>query len=49
VRDVRGANEAGMKSVLIMTRYGSKDTTIAKPDYTINSMDELFKVLEELK
>jgi putative hydrolase of the HAD superfamily len=48
-RDVKGANDAGMKSVLIMTRYGSKDTTVAKPDYTISRMDELFKVLEELK
>jgi putative hydrolase of the HAD superfamily len=49
VRDVRGANEAGMKSVLIMTRYGSKDTTMARPHYTISRMDELLKVLEELK
>jgi putative hydrolase of the HAD superfamily len=49
VRDVRGANEAGMKSVLIMTRYGSKDVSVAKPDYTIGRMEELFKVLEELK
>jgi putative hydrolase of the HAD superfamily len=49
VRDVRGANDAGMTSVLIMTRYGSKDTALARPHYTISRMDELFKVLEELK
>jgi putative hydrolase of the HAD superfamily len=49
LRDVRGANEAGLKSVLIMTRYGSKDTSVARPHYTISRMDELFKVLEDLK
>jgi putative hydrolase of the HAD superfamily len=49
VRDVKGANAAGMKSVLIMTRYGSKDISVARPHYTINRMDELFKVLGELK
>jgi len=48
-RDVRGANDAGLKSVLIMTRYGSKDTSVARPHYTISRMDELFPVLEELK
>lgn len=48
-RDVKGANDAGMKSVLIMTRYGSKDVSVAKPDYTISRMDELLDVLEELE
>lgn len=48
-RDVKGANDAGLKSVLIMTRYGSKDTSSARPDYTITRMDELLKVLEELE
>ncbi len=42
-RDVKGANDAGMKSVLIMTRYGSKDVSVAKPHYTISRMDELFR------
>lgn len=47
-RDVKGARDAGLKSALIMTPYGSKDTTIARPDYTIERMDELFKIIEEL-
>ena len=48
-RDIKGARDAGMKSVLVMTRYGNKDTSVAKPDYIVNNVDEVFKVLEALK
>ena len=48
-RDVKGAKDSGMKSVLLMTEYGNKDVTIAKPDFVINRVDELFRILEELK
>ena len=48
-RDVKGANDAGMKSVLVMTRYGNKDTSAARPDYVVNSVDALIQVLEGIK
>jgi putative hydrolase of the HAD superfamily len=48
-RDVKGSNDAGMKSVLIMTRYGNKDVSVAKPHYTISRMDELFDAPKELE
>lgn len=48
-RDVKGARDAGMVSVLVMTRYGNKDTSVSKPDYIVANVDELTKVLEELK
>ena len=47
-RDVKGANDAGMRSVLILTRYGCKDTAMAQPHYTIERIDQLYPVLEEL-
>jgi putative hydrolase of the HAD superfamily len=49
LRDIKGANDSGMKSILVMTQYGNKDTSLAKPDYVINRIDELYKILEELK
>ena len=48
-RDIKGANDAGMKSVLVMTEYGNKDTAVAKPDYVIHNFGELFGILEGLK
>ncbi|CAJ35547.1 HAD family hydrolase [Methanocella arvoryzae] len=49
LRDIKGANDAGMKSVLVMTEYGNKDTAVAKPDYIIHDVGELFGILEGLK
>ena len=49
LRDIKGANDAGMKSVLVMTPYGNKDLAIAKPDYVIDNIDELYRILDELK
>jgi putative hydrolase of the HAD superfamily len=47
-RDIKGANDAGMKSVLVMTRYGNKDTASARPDFVVESVDGLLTVLEGL-
>ena len=49
LRDIKGANDAGMKSVLVMTEYGNKDTSIAKPDFIIHDIGELSSILERLK
>lgn len=48
-RDVKGAKDAGMKSVLIMTKHGKKDTSVAAPDYTIEHIDQIFDVLKDLE
>jgi putative hydrolase of the HAD superfamily len=48
-RDVKGAKDAGMASVLIMTRYGKKDRDVAAPEYTIERIDQINAVLEELE
>ncbi len=47
-RDIKGAKDAGMASVLVMTKYGKKDKEVAAPDYTIERIDEINRVLEEL-
>jgi putative hydrolase of the HAD superfamily len=48
-RDVKGAMDTGMISVLIMTKHGKKDTTIASPDFTIEHIDQISGVLKELE
>ena len=48
-RDVKGAKDAGMASVLIMTKHGKKDTDIAAPDFTIEHIGEIDRVLKELE
>lgn len=47
-RDVKGANDTGMKSVLIMTQYGNKDTSVNRPHYTIESLEHVYTVLDDL-
>jgi putative hydrolase of the HAD superfamily len=47
-RDVKGAKDAGMVGVLIMTEHGKKDKSIAAPDFTIEHIDEIERVLKEL-
>ncbi|MCD1294113.1 HAD family hydrolase [Methanocella sp. CWC-04] len=47
-RDIKGAKNAGMKTILIMTRHGDKDITIDKPDYIIDRIDEIYDVLNDL-
>lgn len=49
LRDIKGANDSGMKSILLMTEYGNKDHAVARPDYVINRIDELYRILEELR
>ncbi|HTX44256.1 MAG TPA: HAD family hydrolase [Methanocella sp.] len=48
-RDIRGAKEAGMVSILIMTKYGKKDKDVAAPDYTIERIEDINRVLKELE
>jgi putative hydrolase of the HAD superfamily len=48
-RDIKGAKDAGMASVLIMTKHGNKDRDVAAPDYTIERIDEMDGVLRELE
>jgi putative hydrolase of the HAD superfamily len=47
-RDIKGAKEAGMAGVLIMTQHGKKDPGVAAPDFTIERIDEIRGVLKEL-
>jgi putative hydrolase of the HAD superfamily len=47
-RDIKGAKDAGMTGVLIMTKYGKKDRDVATPDYTIERIDQINAVLKEL-
>lgn len=47
-RDVKGAKEAGMKAVLIMTKHGQKEGG-ASPDYTIDRIDQLEDILKGLE
>lgn len=46
-RDVKGAKDAGMKAVLIMTRYGQKSGG-AIPDFTIDKIEQIDDVLKGL-
>lgn len=48
-RDIKGARDAGMASVLIMTKHGSKDVGVATPDFVIEHIDEITGVLKELE
>ena len=48
-RDIKGAKDTGMASVLIMTKHGKKDRGIAAPDYTIERIEDIDRVLEELE
>ena len=48
-RDIKGAKDAGMTGILIMTKYGKKDPEVAAPDFTIGHIDEIKDVLKELK
>jgi putative hydrolase of the HAD superfamily len=48
-RDIKGAKDAGMVSILIMTRYGKKDRDVASPEYTIDRIEEINAVLKELE
>jgi putative hydrolase of the HAD superfamily len=47
-RDIKGARDAGMKTVLIMTKHGNKDGAVAEPDYVIEHIDEINGVLGDL-
>ena len=44
-RDVKGAKDAGMKAVLIMTKYGQKSGG-ATPDFTIDKIEQIDDVLK---
>lgn len=48
-RDIKGAKDAGMVSVLIMTNYGKKSKDVAAPDYIIERIDDINRVLKELE
>lgn len=48
-RDIKGARDAGMATVLIMTKHGSKDGKVAAPDFTIEHIDEINDVLKKLE
>ncbi len=47
-RDIKGAKDAGMGSVLIMTRHGKKERDVAAPEFTIDRIDQINDVLREL-
>ncbi len=44
-RDVKGAKDAGMKAVLIMTKYGQKSGN-ATPDFIIDKIEQIDDVLK---
>lgn len=47
--DIVPANKIGMKTVWIRQKFGGlaqPQTATETPDYTINSLNELFKILE---
>lgn len=48
-RDIRGARDAGMATVLIMTEHGNKDGNVAAPDFKIDHIDEMGEVLKKLE
>lgn len=48
-RDIKGARDAGMATVLIMTKHGNKDENIATPDFTIEHIFEINEVLKKLE
>lgn len=48
IRDVKGAKDAGMKAVLIMTKHGQKSGG-ASPDYTIDRIEQIWDVLKDLE
>jgi putative hydrolase of the HAD superfamily len=47
-RDIRGANNAGMNSVLVMTKHGQDDIGQDIPHYTIDRISEISRVLDDL-
>jgi putative hydrolase of the HAD superfamily len=47
-RDVTGARTAGIRSVLVLTPYGSKDIALGEPDYVIDRPGELLPLLQPL-
>ncbi|AFC99901.1 haloacid dehalogenase superfamily, subfamily IA [Methanocella conradii HZ254] len=49
MRDIKGAKDAGMVGVLIMTKHGKKDRDIVAPDFTIEYIGQLNEVLGELE
>ena len=44
-RDIYGAREAGMKTVMFDSDQGTKDHEGCVPDYTINDHRELLEIL----
>ncbi len=48
-RDIKGARDAGMVTILIMTKHGNKNESVATPDFTIEHIDELNEVLKKLE
>ncbi len=46
--DVTGARTAGMRSVLVLTPYGSKDIALGEPDYVVDHPGELGTLIEPL-
>lgn len=48
-RDIKGARDAGMVTVLIMTKHGNKDGNVATPDFTIEHIEEINEVLKNLE
>jgi putative hydrolase of the HAD superfamily len=48
-RDIKGARDAGMVTVLIMTKHCNKDGNVATPDFTIEHIKEINEVLKNLE
>jgi putative hydrolase of the HAD superfamily len=46
--DIAGANAVGLVSVLMKPAYLTRDLTGARPDYTIERLDQLLPVLDSL-
>jgi putative hydrolase of the HAD superfamily len=45
-RDIAGARAAGLRSVLVLTPYGSKDIALGEPDYVVDRIAEIGLLLE---
>ena len=47
-RDITGAREAGMRTALVLTPYGSKDIALGEPDDVVDRSAEIAALVERL-
>ena len=47
-RDIAGARAAGMRSVLMLSHYGSKDIALGEPDFVVDRAADIAGLIEPL-